>query len=155
MSLEMAHKVIVLQKKIMSRSFLNSGTLIVKNTHITFTDSFSDHHPPWEPEQRFELGPVLQQADAALYELDPWNKLGRITRFFAVLSFGLSLPPTTPTSICEYTVCTCCTLGEKMGGGGGLCHLRWGWRGWIQIRRQSKKRGPLPKLYSLQGHAAS
>ena len=30
MSLEMAHKVIVPQKKIMSRSFLNSGTLIVK-----------------------------------------------------------------------------------------------------------------------------
>ena len=28
-SLEMAHKVIVPQKKIMSRSFLNSGTLIV------------------------------------------------------------------------------------------------------------------------------
>jgi hypothetical protein len=30
MSLEMAHKVIVPQKKIMSRSFLNSGTLIVR-----------------------------------------------------------------------------------------------------------------------------
>ncbi len=29
MSLEMAHKVIVPQKKIMSRSFLNSGKLIV------------------------------------------------------------------------------------------------------------------------------
>ncbi len=29
MSLDMAHKVIVPQKKIMSRSFLNSGTLIV------------------------------------------------------------------------------------------------------------------------------
>ncbi len=29
MSLEMAHKVIVPQKKIMSRSFLNSGTIIV------------------------------------------------------------------------------------------------------------------------------
>jgi hypothetical protein len=29
MSLEMAHKVIVPQKKIMSLSFLNSGTLIV------------------------------------------------------------------------------------------------------------------------------
>jgi hypothetical protein len=29
MSLEMAHKVIVPQKKIMSRSFLNSGALIV------------------------------------------------------------------------------------------------------------------------------
>jgi hypothetical protein len=29
MSLEMAQKVIVLQKKIMSRIFLNSGTLIV------------------------------------------------------------------------------------------------------------------------------
>jgi hypothetical protein len=29
MSLEMVHKVIVPQKKIMSRSFLNSGTLIV------------------------------------------------------------------------------------------------------------------------------
>jgi hypothetical protein len=29
MSLKMAHKVIVPQKKIMSRSFLNSGTLIV------------------------------------------------------------------------------------------------------------------------------
>ncbi len=28
---EMAHKVIVPQKKIMSRSFLNSGTLMVKN----------------------------------------------------------------------------------------------------------------------------
>jgi hypothetical protein len=32
MSLEMAHKVIVPQKKIMSRSFLNSETLIVKRT---------------------------------------------------------------------------------------------------------------------------
>jgi hypothetical protein len=32
MSLEMAHKVIVPQKKIMSRSFLNSGTLIVNIT---------------------------------------------------------------------------------------------------------------------------
>jgi hypothetical protein len=32
MSLEMAHKVIVPPKKIMSRSFLNSGTLIVKFT---------------------------------------------------------------------------------------------------------------------------
>jgi hypothetical protein len=31
MSLEMAHKVIVPRKKIMSRSFLNSGTLIVIN----------------------------------------------------------------------------------------------------------------------------
>jgi hypothetical protein len=31
MSLETAQKVIVPQKKIMSRSFLNSGTLIVKN----------------------------------------------------------------------------------------------------------------------------
>ena len=29
MALEMAHKVTVLQKKMMSRSFLNSGTLIV------------------------------------------------------------------------------------------------------------------------------
>jgi hypothetical protein len=34
MSLEMAHKVIVPQKKIMSRSFLNSGTLIVKKIDI-------------------------------------------------------------------------------------------------------------------------
>jgi hypothetical protein len=32
MSLEMAHKVVVPQKKIMSRSFLNSGTLIVSTT---------------------------------------------------------------------------------------------------------------------------
>ncbi len=37
MSLEMAHKVIVPQKKIMSRSFLNSGTLIV---------NVSMEHPP-------------------------------------------------------------------------------------------------------------
>ena len=34
MSLEMAQKVIVPQKKIMSRSFLNSGTLIVKNNTL-------------------------------------------------------------------------------------------------------------------------
>jgi hypothetical protein len=34
MSLEMAHKVIVPQKKIMSRSFLNSGTLIVSITYV-------------------------------------------------------------------------------------------------------------------------
>jgi hypothetical protein len=33
MSLEMAHKVIVPKKKIMSRSFLNSGTLIVNFIH--------------------------------------------------------------------------------------------------------------------------
>jgi hypothetical protein len=38
MSLEMAHKVIVPQKKIMSSSFLNSGTLIVINT-------------PWSPKK--------------------------------------------------------------------------------------------------------
>ncbi len=36
MSLEMAHKVIVPQKKIMSRSFLNSGTLIVINAVWNF-----------------------------------------------------------------------------------------------------------------------
>ncbi len=35
MSLEMAHKVIVPQKKIMSRSFLNSGTLIVIRNPIS------------------------------------------------------------------------------------------------------------------------
>jgi hypothetical protein len=35
MSLEMAHKVIVPQKKIMSRIFLNSGTLIVKSNRKT------------------------------------------------------------------------------------------------------------------------
>jgi hypothetical protein len=34
MSLEMAQKVIVPQKKLMSRSFLNSGTLIVINNQI-------------------------------------------------------------------------------------------------------------------------
>jgi hypothetical protein len=38
MSLEMAHKVIVPQKKIMSRSFLNSGTLIVKNVSPVISD---------------------------------------------------------------------------------------------------------------------
>ncbi len=37
MSLEMAHKVIVPPKKIISRSFLNSGTLIV-NIYHTFPD---------------------------------------------------------------------------------------------------------------------
>jgi hypothetical protein len=36
MSLEMAHKVIVLQKKIMSRSFLNSETLKVRTVSILF-----------------------------------------------------------------------------------------------------------------------
>jgi hypothetical protein len=36
MSLKMAHKVIVPQKKNMSRSFLNSGTLIV---NISFVDA--------------------------------------------------------------------------------------------------------------------
>jgi hypothetical protein len=40
MSLEMAHKVIVPQKKIMSRSFLNSGTLIVISSHIHYFGSF-------------------------------------------------------------------------------------------------------------------
>jgi hypothetical protein len=34
MSLETAQKVIVPQKKIMSRSFLNSGTLIVNSCHL-------------------------------------------------------------------------------------------------------------------------
>jgi hypothetical protein len=34
MSLEMAHKVIVLQKKIMSRSFFNSSTFIVINNQV-------------------------------------------------------------------------------------------------------------------------
>jgi hypothetical protein len=37
MSLEMAHKVIVPQKKIMSRSFLNSGTLIVIRALLVFS----------------------------------------------------------------------------------------------------------------------
>jgi hypothetical protein len=39
MSLEMAHKVIVPQKKIMSRSFLNSGTLIVITYYFAQTIS--------------------------------------------------------------------------------------------------------------------
>jgi hypothetical protein len=34
MSLEMAHKVIVPQKKIMSQSFLNSGTLVILCTRV-------------------------------------------------------------------------------------------------------------------------
>jgi hypothetical protein len=34
MSLEMAHKVIVPQKKIMSQSFLNSGTLVIICTRV-------------------------------------------------------------------------------------------------------------------------
>ena len=34
MSLEMAHKVILPPKKIISRSFLNSGTLIVISTYL-------------------------------------------------------------------------------------------------------------------------
>jgi hypothetical protein len=42
MSLEMAHKVIVPQKKIMSRSFLNSGTLIVR---IHFTENLPNLAP--------------------------------------------------------------------------------------------------------------
>ncbi len=37
MSLEMAHKVIVTQKKIISRSFLNSGTLIVISSRSLFS----------------------------------------------------------------------------------------------------------------------
>ncbi len=37
MSLKMAHKVIVPQKKILSRSFLNSGTLIVKMPFVLNT----------------------------------------------------------------------------------------------------------------------
>jgi hypothetical protein len=41
MSLEMAHKVIVPQKKIMSRSFLNSGTLIVITPEV-FYNFFND-----------------------------------------------------------------------------------------------------------------
>jgi hypothetical protein len=36
MSLEIAHKVIVPQKKIMYRSFLNSGTLIVKKSWVQY-----------------------------------------------------------------------------------------------------------------------
>jgi hypothetical protein len=49
MSLEMAQKVIVPQKKIMSRSFLNSGTLIVikgaNATKIYYPSSPSRHSP--------------------------------------------------------------------------------------------------------------
>ncbi len=47
MSLEMAHKVIVPQKKIMSRSFLNSGTLIVKNSQMELANIIS--HIMMEP----------------------------------------------------------------------------------------------------------
>jgi hypothetical protein len=45
MSLEMAHKVIVPQKKIMARSFLNSGTLIVIKAVFNvrqFVDAYSN-----------------------------------------------------------------------------------------------------------------
>jgi hypothetical protein len=41
MSLELAHKVIVPQKKCMSRSFLNSGTLIV-NTFLGYYTKISE-----------------------------------------------------------------------------------------------------------------
>jgi hypothetical protein len=41
MSLEMAHKVIVPQKKIMSRSFLNSRTLIVIFSHTILYNVYS------------------------------------------------------------------------------------------------------------------
>ncbi len=40
MSLEMAHKVVVPQKKIMSRSFLNSGTLTVIRYHLARLDLY-------------------------------------------------------------------------------------------------------------------
>ncbi len=43
-SLEMAHKVIVPQKKIMSRSFLNSGTLIViQDQYLLVKDNLTDY----------------------------------------------------------------------------------------------------------------
>jgi hypothetical protein len=53
MSLEMAHKVIVPQKKIMSRSFLNSGTLIVS--------FFTGHYFA-------SLVPIAQQAGQAVVQ---------------------------------------------------------------------------------------
>jgi hypothetical protein len=43
MSLEMAHKVIVPQKKIWSQSFLNSGTLIVIFGDNNFLSHFLGH----------------------------------------------------------------------------------------------------------------
>ncbi len=42
-SLEMAHKVIVPQKKIISRSFLNSGTLIVITAYSVDVGDFLPH----------------------------------------------------------------------------------------------------------------
>ena len=46
MSLEMAHKVIVPQKKIMSRGFFNSGTLIVI-AYIYAVQLAFTHHACW------------------------------------------------------------------------------------------------------------
>ncbi len=42
-SLEMAHKVMVPQKKIISRSFLNSGTLIVITAYSVDVGDFLPH----------------------------------------------------------------------------------------------------------------
>ncbi len=44
----MAHKVIVPQKKIMSRSFLNSGTIIVKSETHFFHLEFAGQHMPYD-----------------------------------------------------------------------------------------------------------
>jgi hypothetical protein len=57
MSLEMAHKVLVPQKKIMSRSFLNSGTLIViLLQNMVFNRT---HHPPLPPSHTLVVYTVL------------------------------------------------------------------------------------------------
>jgi hypothetical protein len=48
MSLEMAHKVIVPQKKIMSRSFLNSGTLIIIASQLISNQTPSPSPSLWD-----------------------------------------------------------------------------------------------------------
>ncbi len=58
MSLEMAHKVIVPQKKIMSRSFLNSGTLIV-NRALQCMSPRRTWDSPTPPTQASKKGQIL------------------------------------------------------------------------------------------------
>ncbi len=79
----MAHKVIVPQKKLMSQSFLNSGTLIVS----------IDPVPDLDPEQESEVRTVTVQQHCSQLA----SRVGRALYLHRAIHTGRDTPPGTPT----------------------------------------------------------
>ncbi len=100
MSLEMAHKVIVPQKKIMSRSFLNSGTLIVilapfsltQFTHERVLCSFSGFEAEIEKPATWLPGDTLRVLEnrILIHNAKP-NPEHIIYRYFLVIDWLINL----------------------------------------------------------------